>query len=222
MNVSIIGTGYVGLVTAVALAYAGHRVVCVGRNRDKVTSINAGKALFFEPGLDNLLNRVIAKRRFTASVEFSQSVVRSDVTIIAVGTPTVDGAIDLTQVREAARLVGEALSKKRSYHVVAVKSTVVPGTTESIVWPILANASGKSVKLLGLCMNPEFLREGNAVEDALHPDRIVIGSSDKKSARAYAKLFFKNRCPVFYTNLATAEMSKYVANTLLATLVSFS
>lgn len=222
MNVSIIGTGYVGLVTGVALAHAGHRVVCVGRNSDKVASINAGKAPFFETGLEVLLRRVIAQRRFTATVDFARGVADSHVTIIAVGTPTIDGAIDLSQIKEAARLVGEALSKKRSYHVVAVKSTVVPGTTESVVWPILANASGKSAKSLGLCMNPEFLREGNAMEDALDPDRIVIGSSDSKSAQAYAKLFSKNTCPVFFTNLPTAEMSKYVSNIVLATLVSFS
>ncbi len=222
MNVSIIGTGYVGLVTGIALAHAGHRVVCVGRNREKVESINAGKTPFFEPGLDVLLRRVIAQKRFTASVDFSRSVTASDITIVAVGTPTVHGSIDLTQVKDAVALVGEALFKKRSYHVVAVKSTVVPGTTEQVVWPILVDVSGKSAKEVGLCMNPEFLREGNAVEDALHPDRIVIGSLDNKSARVYAKLFVKQSCPIFFTNLPTAEMSKYVSNVLLATLVSFS
>ena len=154
MNVSIIGTGYVGLVTGAALAHAGHRVVCVGRNRDKVGSINAGKAPFFESGFDALLRRVIAQKKLTASTDFTSSVVKSDITIIAVGTPTVDGAIDLAQVKEAVRLIGESLTRKSSYHVIAVKSTVVPGTTESVVWPILIDASGKSAKEMGVCMNP--------------------------------------------------------------------
>ena len=222
MNVSIIGTGYVGLVTGVALAHAGHHVVCVGRNRDKTKSINAGKTPFFEPGLDTLLRRVLAQKRFTASVDLSGSVSKSDITIVAVGTPTVDGAIDLTQVKDAVVLVGETLSKKRSYHVVVIKSTVIPGTTESVIWPILSKASDRLSTEVGLCMNPEFLREGNALEDALHPDRIVIGSRDSRSARIYAKLFVKQNCPKFFTNLSTAEMSKYVSNVLLATLVSFS
>ena len=222
MNVSIIGNGYVGLVTGVALAHASHRVVCVGRNQEKVNAINAGKAPFFEPGLEKLLRQVIGRKRLTASTEFAESVVSSDVTIIAVGTPTAGGAIDLSQVKEVAEKIGKAIADKKTYHVVAVKSTVVPGTTEAIVWPILAKASSKDAKELGLCMNPEFLREGNAVEDALHPDRIVIGSMDKKAATVYAKLFAQNTCPTFFVNLATAEMSKYVSNVLLATLVSFS
>lgn len=222
MNVSVIGTGYVGLVMGVALARAGHRVVCVGRNKEKVDAINRGKAPFFEPGLDALLERVLNQKRLTASADLPGSVVESNVTIIAVGTPTVDGAIDLGQIREAAREVGEALKKKRTYHVVAVKSTVTPGTTQEVVWPILTRVSGKSGKEIGLCMNPEFLREGNALEDALTPDRIVIGSLDKKAGATYAKLFTKDDCPVFFVNLATAEMSKYVENVLLATLVSFS
>ncbi len=222
MNVSIIGTGYVGLVTGVALAHAGHRVVCVGRNGEKVSHINSGKAPFFEPGLEDLLSRVLAKKRFAASTDLGGSVSRSDVTIIAVGTPTMDGAIDLSQVKEAAEQIGKALADKKTYHVVAVKSTVVPGTTESVVWPILMKASGKTAREIGLCMNPEFLREGNALEDALKPDRIVIGSMDKKGAVIYAKLFTKNTCPTFFVNLATAELTKYVSNVLLATLVSFS
>lgn len=222
MNVSVIGTGYVGLVTGVALARAGHRVVCVGRNQEKVIAINAGKAPFFEPGLEVLLARVTSQKRLAASVDLTASVRESDITVIAVGTPTVDGAIDLGQIKEAAREVGEALKKKRTYHVVAVKSTVTPGTTESLVWPILTKVSGKSAKEIGLCMNPEFLREGNALEDALKPDRIVIGSLDKKAATIYAKLFTKNDCPVFFVNLPAAELSKYVSNVLFASLVSFS
>lgn len=222
MNVSIIGTGYVGLVTGVALAHAGHRVVCVGRSHEKIDHINRGKAPFFEPGLEVLLDRVTRQKRLAASVDFAESVLESDITIIAVGTPTVEGKIDLGQMKDAASQVGEALKAKQAYHVVAVKSTVVPGTTESVVWPILTQASGKSTKEVGLCMNPEFLREGNALSDALDPDRIVIGSSDTKSANTYARLFSKNSCPIFFTNLPTAEMSKYVENVLLATLVSFS
>lgn len=222
MKVSIIGTGYVGLVTGVALAATGHRVRCVGRNQAKVNSINAGTAPFYEPGLDDKLGHVLSVNRLSASTDIRKSVSDSEITIIAVGTPTIDGAIDVTQLTEAVGQVAAAIADKRVYHVVAVKSTVVPGTTESVVMPILTKSSGKSADQLGICMNPEFLREGSALEDALQPDRIVIGSYDARSARMYAKLFSKNTCPIIYTNLPTAEMSKYVANTVLATLISFS
>lgn len=139
------------------------------------------------------------------------------------GTPTIKNKIDLSYIKVAARQIGEALAKSKKYHVVAVKSTVLPGVTERLVKPILEKYSKKKVgNNFGICMNPEFLREGCAIEDALHPDRIVIGQIDEKSGKEFAKIYKKVSAPKIFTNLWTAEMTKYSANALLATLISFS
>lgn len=222
MTITVIGTGYVGLVTAVMLGSLGHEVICVGRNKSKVQDINKGKAPFFEPGLPEALQKVLDKQNLRATTELTKSVQQSTIIIIAVGTPTNGGKIDLGQIRFASRDIGRAMRKSASYQVVVVKSTVVPGTTENVVGPILEKYSGKRVGEFGLCMNPEFLREGNAVNDAMHPDRIVIGKSDEKSGAVYKSVYPTDLCPLILTNTATAEMIKYVSNSLLATLISFS
>lgn len=222
MNVSVIGIGYVGLVTGVSLAQFGHKVICVGRNKDKVRNMNQGLPPFYEPNLTLLLKSVLKKKRFQATTDLEKSLLKSDITIIAVGTPTVAGRIDLSQIKEVAKQVGTALKDKKSYHLVAIRSTVVPNTTEKVVKPILEKYSKKRAGEFGLCMNPEFLREGNAVEDALNPDRIVIGQYDIKSGKTFALLYKNVKTTLLFTNLQTAEMTKYAANALLATLISFS
>lgn len=222
MKIAIVGTGYVGLVTGVSLAALGHDVWCVGRNRDKIAAINAGQSPFYEPGLEALLNRVLLKKLLHAADDIGESINNADVIIIAVGTPTVRGKIDLSSVKQVSKQIGEALKKSKKYHLVVVKSTVVPTTTEKIIKPLLEKYAQKKVGEFGLCMNPEFLREGSALEDALYPDRIIIGQYDKKSGRKFSKLYAKLSCPKIFTNLATAEMIKYAANSLFATLISFS
>lgn len=222
MKIAVIGTGYVGLVTGVSLASFGHSVVCVGRNVDKITDINGGKSPFYEPGLDLLLQDVLRKKQFRAVVDLQRSLSEADISILAVGTPTIDNKIDLSEIKEAAKQIGEALRGRKTYHVVVVKSTVIPTTTEIVVKPLLEKHSGKTVGEFGLCMSPEFLREGNAVEDALHPDRVVIGQYDKKSGKTFARLFKKLHTPIIFTNLQTAEMIKYAANSLFATLISYA
>lgn len=222
MNISVIGTGYVGLVTGVSLAKFGHNVICVGRNKDRVRNINRGVAPFYESRLDLLLKSALKGKKLQATTDFQKSVLNSDITIIAVGTPTVSAKIDLSQIKEVTKQVGQALKNKKSYHLVVVRSTVVPNTTSDVVKPILEKYSKKRVGEFGLCMNPEFLREGNAVEDALNPDRIVIGQYDIKSGKTFAALYKNVKTTLFFTNLQTAEMIKYVANALFATLISFS
>lgn len=222
MKITIIGAGYVGLVTGLSLAKLGHKVVCVESNIDKVSTINKGESPFFEQGIDQLLKELIKKDLFQTQVELVENVSNSDITIIAVGTPTIDNKIDLSTIKKASEEVGKALQKTKKYHVVAVKSTVLPGVTEEVVKPLLEKYSHKKVGEFGLCMNPEFLREGNALEDALHPDRIVIGQADVKSGQEFAKIYQKVSAPKIFTNLATAEMTKYAANALFATLISFS
>ncbi len=168
MKVSVIGTGYVGLVTGVCLAAKGHQVFCVDRDEQKIKLICQGTAPFFEPALEPLLKKHL-NRRLAATTDLARAVCETDVTLVAVGTPFDGRQIDLQAIKEASRQIGEALRGKPTYHLVAVKSTVVPGTTDEVVLPILAEASGKNAgEDFGVGMNPEFLTEGQAVADFLH------------------------------------------------------
>ena len=223
MKLSIIGTGYVGLVSGVCLAEKGHHVVCVDVDPSKVERINRGEAPFHEPGLPAMLKRNIG-RRLRATTDLTEAVLESSMTFIAVGTPFDGKQIDLTFIRRVAQQIGRVLRHKKSYHVVVVKSTVVPGTTDDVVKPILEKASGKRAgRDLGVGMNPEFLSEGEAVHDFMEPDRIVIGGSDPKAIRALQSVYrpFKG-APVMRTTSKTAEAIKYTSNALLANLISFS
>lgn len=222
MNISIVGTGYVGLITGISLASFGHKVICIDNDKNKINKINTSESPFHEPGINKLLKEVIDKERFYATENLEKSVFESDVTIIAVGTPTVGSKIDLSFIKKATEQIGRALQKTKKYHIIAVKSTVLPGVTEGLVKPILEKYSHKLIGELGLVMNPEFLREGTALEDALYPDRIVIGQADVKSGKEFAKIYKKISAPIIFTNLETAEMIKYASNALLATLISYS
>jgi UDPglucose 6-dehydrogenase len=223
MNVAMIGAGYVGLVTGLCLADRGHHVHCVDVDAAKIARLTKGELPIHEAGLDELFQRHLGTRFFPSS-DVEAAVVQADVTIIAVGTPFENGAISLRYVGEAAATIGRALALKSDYHVVVVKSTVVPGTTDEFVRPILERASGKrSGTDFGLGMNPEFLREGEAVEDFLSPDRIVLGALDDRSLGVMARLYADFHGIDFVrTNTKTAEMIKYASNALLATLISFS
>lgn len=223
MRVSIIGSGYVGLVTGVCLAEKGHQVICVDLDPAKVRSINAGIPAIRERGLDPLLRRN-AGNRLRASSDLAGAVAETDLTLVAVGTPFQGQAIDLTQIRSACAAIGRALRDKDSWHMVVIKSTVVPGTTENEALPILERGSGKLAgEGFGVGMNPEFLTEGEAVEDFMHPDRLVLGAIDPRSLRALEELYEAfpgvERIRV---NCRTAEMIKYASNSLLATLISYS
>jgi len=223
MKISVIGSGYVGSVTAACFAEAGHEIVCVDIDEKKVEQINAGIPPIYEEGLGDLL-RKYAGKKLIATIDYEFAVRETDISFICVGTPSAeDGSIDLSIVRAAATNIGEALAKKKGYHVVVVKSTVVPETTEKFVLPVLEEASGKTAgKDFGVAMNPEFLREGKAVHDFMHPDKIVIGAIDRKSGDLISELYRKFECEVIRTNPATAEMIKYANNSLLATKISFA
>jgi UDPglucose 6-dehydrogenase len=223
MRISILGTGYVGLVTGACLSDRGHHIICVDIDASKVDKINSVVSPIYEKGLDDLLRKNIPTR-LSATTSIEEAVLSSDLSFIAVGTPFDGSSIDLTFLRTVAREIGTVLRKKNGYHLVIVKSTVVPGTTGNVVIPLLEDASGKKAgRDFGIAMNPEFLREGNAVEDFLAPDRIVIGALDTKSGNLLQEVY--NVFPgadILRTNLRTAEMIKYVSNALLATLISFS
>lgn len=222
MKITIVGTGYVGLVTGISLATLGHKIICIDADKDKVSKISSGKSPIYEPGIEKSLKKVIKQRLFSAVDAFTESISAADIIIIAVGTPTINNKIDLSAIKKASEQIGIVMQKIEKYQVVVVKSTVLPGVTENMVKPILENFSKKKAGTFGLCMNPEFLREGSALEDALHPDRIIIGQFDTRSGKRFAKIYSKILTPKLFTNLKTAEMTKYAANALLATLISYS
>jgi len=222
MKVTIVGTGYVGLVTGTCLASRGHRVACVDSDAHRVATIARGAPPFHEPGLTELLGSALRDGRLTVGAALEEAVADSDVSMLAVGTPSREGRIDLSAVEAAATAVGRALRRRDEYHVVVVKSTVVPGTTDTVVRRALEAGSGRSAGAFGLCMNPEFLREGSAVADFMRPDRIVVGCWDARSAAVLDELYRGFDCPRIVTSLRNAEMIKYAANALLATLVSYS
>ncbi|HVH08019.1 MAG TPA: UDP-glucose/GDP-mannose dehydrogenase family protein [Myxococcota bacterium] len=223
MKISIVGTGYVGLVTGACLADRGHDVTCIDVDRSKVDAINERRAPIHEVGLDDLLARHVGTR-LRATADLAGAVAATDVTFIAVGTPAAEGRIDLQYVEKAAVAIGEALRGKPGYHAVIVKSTVIPGTTDGPVLRALEAGSGKRAGAdFGVGMNPEFLTEGQAVADFMNPDRIVLGGIDARTHALLESLYegFAG-APRILTNPRTAELIKYASNALLATAISFS
>jgi UDPglucose 6-dehydrogenase len=223
MKVSVAGTGYVGLVSGVCLAEKGHHVICIDIDPAKVEKINSGIPPIYEDGLEDLLKKNIGQS-LTATTNLRQAVLDTDISLIAVGTPFDGNEIDLTYIKTVARQIGEVLKDKDTYHTVVVKSTVVPGTTDEVVLPILEEASGKKAGVdFGVGMNPEFLKEGEAIQDFMYPDRIVYGGVNEKTIEVLRDLYavFEG-VDQLATNCRTAEMIKYTANSLLATMISFS
>jgi UDPglucose 6-dehydrogenase len=223
VKISVIGCGYVGIVSGAGLAEKGHTVVCVDADPGKVAKVNAGVPPFYEPGLKELLARHVPDR-MRATGDLAAAVLESDLTLVAVGTPFDGRNIDLSYIEGACSEIGEALRRKPSYHTVVIKSTVVPGTTGGVVRRVLEAHSGKQCGVgFGLGMNPEFLTEGQAVADFLEPDRIVIGGVDARSTEMMEELYRDfDGVEVQRVNVGTAEMIKYASNALLATMISFS
>jgi UDPglucose 6-dehydrogenase/GDP-mannose 6-dehydrogenase len=223
MRISVIGTGYVGLVSGACFAEIGHDCLCVDVDTAKVDRINHGEPPIHENGLEAMLKRHVGTR-LRATTDLRAAVHDSDITFIAVGTPFDGQRIDLTFIREAAGQIGAALHDKNKYHVVVVKSTVVPGTTDEVVLPELERASGKRAGAdFGVGMNPEFLTEGVAVDDFMRPDRIVLGGIDQRSVDTQRQVYSAfTQTPTLATNNKTAEMIKYTSNSVLATMISFS
>ena len=222
-KISIIGTGYVGLISGACFSEIGHNVICVDLDEDKVKNINSKKPPIHEAGLQEILDKNVGVSLF-ATNDLHDAVLNSDYTFIAVGTPYNGDYIDLTFIEESVKQIGLALKDKLSYHTVVVKSTVIPKTTSEIVKPLIEKYSQKSVGAdIGLVMNPEFLREGVAINDFMNPDRVVIGGYDEYSSNLVKSLYdFYFDTDYILTDTTTAEMIKYSANSLLATLISFS
>lgn len=223
MNISIVGTGYVGLVSGVCLAEKGHKITCVDLDHEKVNAINNGESPIYEKDLESLLQKHVGKN-LNASINLEEAIHQTSLTMICVGTPFKGDAIDLSYVRNCASEIGKILSRKSHYHTIIVKSTVVPGTTEECVLPALEENSGKSAgKEFGVGMNPEFLKEGNAIQDFMNPDRIILGGIDDKTRNELEQVYESfDHIPKLATNCRTAEMIKYASNSLLATMISFA
>ena len=219
MKISIIGAGYVGLVTGASLAELGHDVVIMDIDREKIDKLERGIVPIHEPGLNRLIekNSLEERLRFTHSLE--DAVQSADIHFVCVWTPPMeDGKADLSAIRAVSRELGKLFSKrKNSKSVVVTKSTVPVGTGKIIQKLIRENYKGD----FAVASNPEFLREGQAVADMMHPDRIVIGSSDKEAIEIVSSVYERLAVPVITTDLSTAEMIKYAANAFLATKISF-
>ena len=224
MRVSVFGLGYVGCVSAASLAGDGHDVVGVDVNADKVATINAGHSPIVEPGLDELLGRGASEGRLRATTDTEDAIGSSDVSLLCVGTPSrKNGSLDLTYLEKVSEEVGRALSVKNAYHVVVVRSTVLPGTTHSVVIPALERASGKKYgDEFGVSVNPEFLREGTALKDFRKPPLTLVGHNHAADASGTIALYQSIDAPLISTSIRVAEMMKYTSNTWHALKVVFA
>ena len=224
MNLGVIGAGYVGITTAVCLASIGHKITVHDVDNNKLEQIRQKKMPFYENGLQELLEKVVADESLTVSKSVNEIIQKTEGCFICVGTPSKqDQSIDLSQVLKAVKTVGEGIKNSHiSNYVIIIRSTIVPTTTNSVVVPILKQTLGDMD--YGLCIVPEFLREGQAVLDFMNPDKIVIGSINEKSKNFAEKVFenFKENTEIISTNPQTAEMIKYVNNSFFSTLISFS
>jgi UDPglucose 6-dehydrogenase/GDP-mannose 6-dehydrogenase len=222
MKIAVIGTGYVGLVSGVCLAARGHDVTCLDLSRDVVRRINQGEPHIYERGLEALLQNVIAEKRFRAALVDPARLQDCRIIMLAVGTPSTEGRIDLSQVAAACQIIGSYLRNASTPCSVIVKSTVVPGTTDTAVRQWLEAASGRKLGEFGLGMNPEFLREGEAIADFMEADRIVLGCETESAWDALRELYAPWTCEKIRVNSRTAEMIKYANNSLLAAQISMA
>ena len=223
-RIAIFGLGYVGSVSAACLADGGWNVVGVDVNPVKVDTINAGRSPIVEEGLDELMARGVAGRRLRASSDVEEAVATSDTSMICVGTPSrPNGSLDLSAVERVAESIGRALASSNGYHVVVVRSTMLPGSTEEIVIPLLETHSNRRVGVdFGVCYNPEFLREGSSIRDFHHPPYTVIGGNDTAANEMLASLYGTVDAPVVTTSIRVAEMLKYASNAYHALKIVFA
>ena len=223
MKITMVGTGYVGLVTGTCFAETGVEVTCIDNDTEKIRNLKNGIVPIFEPGLEKMVERNIQKQTLTFSTEIKSSLPDSDVVFIAVGTPPdEDGSADLKNVLAVASDIGKIINK---YIVVVTKSTVPVGTAERVRKVIQGELKKRKLKIIfDVASNPEFLKEGDAVEDFLRPDRIVIGVDSERAEKIMKRLyhpFLLNNHPLIFMDIPSAELTKYAANSMLATKISF-
>ncbi len=224
MKVSIFGLGYVGTVSAGCLARDGHWVIGVDPSHTKVDLINSGQSPIIEAGIGEIIASSTKAGRLCATSDQAEAVRQTDLSFVCVGTPSLpNGNLDLTYIRRVCEQIGQALKEKATPHTVVVRSTVLPGTMRNIVIPILEESSGKRAGFdFGVCHNPEFLREGSAVEDFNSPPKTVIGELDHCSGNVLAALYANLDAPLIRSNLEIAEMVKYVDNSWHALKIGYA
>jgi UDPglucose 6-dehydrogenase len=223
MNITIVGTGYVGLVTGACLADAGNSVLCLDLNQQKIAELNAGRIPIFEPGLEAIVRRNREAARLAFGTDVAASVAHAELQILAVGTPPgEDGSADLQHVLAAARAIGRHMSAGK---VIVTKSTVPVGTADKVKAVVLDELDKRKESIpFGVVSNPEFLKEGAAVEDFMRPDRVIIGSDDARATALLRQLyapFQRNHERIMVMSVRSAELTKYAANAMLATRISF-
>ena len=224
MKISIFGIGYVGCVSAACFAHAGHDVIGVDVNPTKVDIINSGKSPIVEPQMNELIHDVVKSGKLRATTDSLEAVQASDISLVCVGTPSKpNGSLDLGHVGRVCEEIGAALATKDTHHTVVIRSTMLPGSIESVAQPALEKTSRrKAGKDFGVCVNPEFLREGTSVKDFYAPPFTLIGADDEQTANTVRELYTNIDAPVFNTTIKTAEMVKYVCNCFHALKVSFA
>src|SRR5437867_7618769 len=223
-SISVFGLGYVGTVTAACLAHKGNQVLGVDLSRSKVETLDAGQSPIVEPRVTELIAECNRACRLHATSDAEAAVLKTEISFLCVGTPSLrNGKLDLGHIEPVCREIGRALQKKNSFHLIVLRSTVLPGTAESIVVPTLEKASGKYMgKDFGVCVNPEFMREGTAVADFLEPSMTVIGSSDPSHSAMLRDLYAWAPGRIFETSFRSAEMVKYLCNAWHAVKVAFA
>jgi GDP-mannose 6-dehydrogenase len=221
---SVFGLGYVGCVSSACFAKEGHSVIGVDVSRPKVDMINSGRATIVESGIGELVAEMVAAGRLTATTSSADAVRQSDISLICVGTPSrPNGSIDLQYVERVCEEIGAAIKTKTTRHTVVVRSTVLPGTIQKIVVPALESSSGKRAgKDFGVCMNPEFLREGTSIRDFYDPPFTLIGTDDAQAAEVVASLYAGLEARVHVTSTGVAEMIKYTCNCFHGLKVGFA
>ena len=224
MKISIFGLGYVGAVSAGCLAQDGHEVIGVDPYLPKVNLINEGKTPVIEKDIGEIISAAVTDKRLRATADIREAINSSQLSLVCVGTPSqLNGSLDLKYIRNVCEQIGEVLKSKSSFHVVVVRSTMLPGNMISTVIPILEEKSGKKAGIdFGVCNNPEFLREGSAVYDFYHPPKTVIGELEARGGDILASIYEKLRAPLIRTDVETAEMVKYVDNVWHALKVGFA
>ena len=224
MKIAVFGLGYVGVVSAACLVRDGHEVLGVDPNAVKVGFLRQGKSPIVEPGLDELIAALTAAGRLTAGSDPVAAVAQCDVLMVCVGTPgQPNGSLDLSYVRRVVQQIGEQLAAAAAYKVVVIRSTLLPGSMQNVVIPTLEeSARRKAGQDFGVCINPEFLREGSAIYDYDHPPKTVIGASDERAAAIVRELYSALSAPMLQTDLRTAEMIKYIDNSWHALKVTFA
>ena len=224
MKLSVFGLGYVGCVSAACLAEAGHQVIGVDVNPTKVEIINSGNSPIIEAGINELIANVVEGGRLTATTDSTRAISESALSLVCVGTPSnQNGSLHLRHIEQVCTEIGTALKTKNERHIVVIRSTMLPGTIQNTVIPILETTSGKKAVIdFGICINPEFLREGSSLKDYHAPPFTLIGADDEETVNAVRSLYINIDAPVFVTSLKTAEMVKYVCNCFHALKVSFA